>query len=121
MFDIGFWELTIIMVVALLVIGPERLPGLARQAGMYFGKARRFVRSVKADVSRELAAEELKRVMQEQKDSVGLHEIIEDTKGAIDQAKRDYLVKSGDDIKSEAKSIENSVSKSDTDDGSTRQ
>ena len=121
MFDIGFWELAIIMVVALLVIGPERLPGLARQAGLYFGKARRFVRSVKADVSRELAAEELKRVMQEQKDSIGLHDIIEDTKGAIHQAKQEYLVKSKDDINSEAKSIENAVTKPDNDDGPTKQ
>jgi sec-independent protein translocase protein TatB len=94
MFDIGFWELSIIMVVALLVIGPERLPGLARKAGLYLGKARRFVSSVKNDINQELKAEELKRILQEQKDSTGLHEIVEETKKSISQAKQDYLVKS---------------------------
>lgn len=94
MFDVGFWELSIIMVVALLVIGPERLPGLARKAGLYLGKARRFVASVKNDINQELKAEELKRILKEQQDSAGLHEIIEETKQSISQAKQDYLVKS---------------------------
>jgi sec-independent protein translocase protein TatB len=60
MFDIGFAELLVIAVVALLVIGPERLPRVARTAGMWVGRARRFVSSVKADIDRELAADELK-------------------------------------------------------------
>lgn len=96
MFDVGFWELSIIMVVALLVIGPERLPGLARKAGLYIGKARRFVSSVKNDINQELKAEELKRILKEQKDSAGLHEIIEDTKQTISKAKQDYLVTSSE-------------------------
>lgn len=84
MFDIGFWELTVIAVVALLVIGPERLPAVARTAGVWVGRARRFVATVKADVDRELKAEELKRVLQEQA-SIGkdIHEIIEDTKSSV--------------------------------------
>jgi sec-independent protein translocase protein TatB len=57
MFDIGFWELTIIGIVALLVIGPERLPRVARTAGLWLGRARRFVSSVKADIDREIAAD----------------------------------------------------------------
>jgi sec-independent protein translocase protein TatB len=60
-FDIGFWELALIMVVALLVIGPDKLPGLARTAGLWVGKAQAMVRSVKADIDRELAAEDLKK------------------------------------------------------------
>jgi len=55
MFDIGFWELALIMVVALMVIGPERLPGLARTAGLWAGKAQAMIRSVKMDIDRELA------------------------------------------------------------------
>ncbi|MDH5409282.1 MAG: Sec-independent protein translocase protein TatB, partial [Gammaproteobacteria bacterium] len=47
MFDIGFWELAIIAVVGLLVIGPERLPGVARTAGMWIGRTRRFITTVK--------------------------------------------------------------------------
>lgn len=78
MFDIGFSELLLIMVVALVVVGPERLPRLARTAGLYIGRLRRTVASVKADVQRELAAEDLKRTLQKQAESAGLHEIIEE-------------------------------------------
>jgi sec-independent protein translocase protein TatB len=83
MFDIGFWELSIIAVVALLVIGPEKLPRVARTAGMWLGRARRFVGSVKADIDRELAAEELKKALSRQSDSESLYEIIEETKQSI--------------------------------------
>ncbi len=87
MFDIGFWELTIIAVVALLVIGPERLPKVARTVGLWVGRMRGFVMSVKADVDRELRAEELKRIMEEQAKSTGLHEIVEETKDSFEQSK----------------------------------
>lgn len=83
MFDIGFWELAIIGVVALLVIGPERLPRVARTTGMWLGRARRFVTSVKADIDRELAAEELKKTLAKQVESESLYEIIEDTHKSI--------------------------------------
>lgn len=61
MFDIGFWELTIIFVVALLVLGPERLPAVARTAGRWMDKARRTVAAFRADVERELATEDLRK------------------------------------------------------------
>ena len=79
MFDIGFWELSLILVIALLVVGPERLPRMARTAGMWMGKMRRFVRSVQTDIKKELAAEELKRTLAEQAKSTGLHDIVEET------------------------------------------
>ncbi|MEZ5578150.1 MAG: Sec-independent protein translocase protein TatB [Candidatus Competibacteraceae bacterium] len=60
MFEIGFWELALIGVVAMIVVGPERLPGLARTAGLWLGKARRMLADVKAEVDRELQLEELK-------------------------------------------------------------
>lgn len=94
MFDIGFWELTLIAIVALLVIGPERLPKVARTAGLWIGRMRGFVQTVKADIDKELRAEELKRIMQEQARSSGLHEIIEETRDTIEELdKQDYLVK----------------------------
>ncbi|WP_455234838.1 Sec-independent protein translocase protein TatB [Thiogranum longum] len=83
MFDIGFWELTVIAIVALLVVGPEKLPRVARSAGLWVGKARRFVSSVKADIDRELAADELKKALAKQAESTGLHEIIEETRKSI--------------------------------------
>lgn len=87
MFDIGFWELFLIGVVALLVIGPERLPGLARKAGLWLGRGRRFVSQVKADIDREIAADELRRVLKEQADSSGVHEILEETRGVVDETR----------------------------------
>ncbi len=59
MFDVGFWELTIIGIVALVIVGPERLPKLARTAGLWIGKARRMVADVKRDIDREIKASEM--------------------------------------------------------------
>lgn len=59
MFDIGFWELAVIGVVALIILGPERLPKAARTAGLWLGKARRMFNEVKADIDRELKASEV--------------------------------------------------------------
>lgn len=84
MFDVGFWELVMIGVVALLVIGPERLPRVARTVGLWVGRARRMLASVKADIDRELHAEELKRIMAEQARSSGVHEIVEETRESLE-------------------------------------
>jgi len=65
MFDIGFGELLLIAVVALVVLGPERLPKAARFAGLWVRRARAQWYSVKSELERELEAEELKRSMQE--------------------------------------------------------
>jgi len=89
MFDIGFWELVTIGVVALLVLGPERLPSVARTAGLWFGKARHFLASVKADIDREIKAEELKQIMEQQAKSAGLYDIVEETKSALDDVSKD--------------------------------
>ena len=84
MFDIGFWELVLIAVVALIVVGPERLPGLARTAGLWVGKARHFMNVVRAEIDRELKADELKRIMAEQAKIPELYEIAEETRAALD-------------------------------------
>lgn len=59
MFDIGFWELVIIALVALVVIGPERLPKFAHDAGRWIRKIRLFIRSAKREVEKELKLDEL--------------------------------------------------------------
>ncbi len=90
MFDIGFWELSVIGVIALLVIGPERLPGVARTVGLWVGKTKRFVISVKADVDREIKSDELKQFLIEQeKTTTEIHEIIEDTRASIKSSVQD--------------------------------
>ena len=66
MFDIGFWEILLIAVLAMIVIGPERLPGAAKTAGRWFGKARRFVEGVKSEVEQEFDVTELKRMLHNQ-------------------------------------------------------
>jgi sec-independent protein translocase protein TatB len=65
MFDIGFSELFVIGVVALVVIGPERLPKVARTAGHLFGRLQRYVTQVKSDISREMELAELGKVKSE--------------------------------------------------------
>ena len=66
MFDMGFTELMLIGIVALVVIGPERLPGVARTAGKYFGRLKRFMTTIKADVEQELRADELRAILADQ-------------------------------------------------------
>lgn len=62
MFDIGFSELMVIGLVALVVIGPEKLPKVARTAGALFGRFQRYVNDVKADIKREVELDELKKM-----------------------------------------------------------
>ena len=67
MFDIGFSEIVVIAVVALIVLGPERLPKAARTLGHLFGRLQRYVNDVKADISREMELEELRKLQQQMK------------------------------------------------------
>jgi sec-independent protein translocase protein TatB len=64
MFDFSFCELMVIMVVALIVIGPERLPKVARTMGHLWGRAQRYVNGVKADIERDMAVEEYRQLQQ---------------------------------------------------------
>lgn len=78
MFDIGALELIVIAVVALLVVGPERLPRLARTAGRWVGRARRALLSVKDEIDREIKAEELREILRRQNERKPLDQIIEE-------------------------------------------
>ena len=62
MFDVGFWEIAIIVLIALIVLGPERLPRTARSIGLWVGKARRTLAEVKRDIDRELDETDLKQI-----------------------------------------------------------
>ena len=61
MFDIGFTELLLIGVVALVVLGPDRLPGAVRTAGLWIGRIKRSFSAIKAEVEREIGADEIRR------------------------------------------------------------
>ena len=69
MFDIGFSELMVIAVVALIVIGPERLPKVARTVGHLFGRMQRYVNDVKSDISREMALDDLRKLQASMQDT----------------------------------------------------
>ena len=69
MFDVGFSELVVIGIVALVVIGPERLPKVARMAGHLLGRMQRYVNDVKADINREIQLDELKKLRTDVQDT----------------------------------------------------
>lgn len=76
MFDLGFIELMVIGVVALIVIGPERLPKVARTVGQWLGKLNRYVSQVKQDIDRDMRLDELRKMQQDMKDSAQKYEIL---------------------------------------------
>ena len=82
MFDVGFQELTLIGVIALIVVGPERLPRMARTLGLWMGKIRYYVGQVKSDIEREVRAQELKEMLD--KPAEELNDLY---KGALGEAK----------------------------------
>lgn len=69
MFDIGFTEIFVVAVVALIVIGPERLPRVAKTLGHLFGRMQRYVAEVKADVNREIELDELRKLKSTMQDA----------------------------------------------------
>ncbi|MCO5786737.1 twin-arginine translocase subunit TatB [Pseudomonas sp. G11-1] len=67
MFDIGFLEMLVVAIVALLVLGPERLPGAVRMAGLYLGRIKRSLADVRSQVERELGADEIRQTLHNEK------------------------------------------------------
>jgi sec-independent protein translocase protein TatB len=93
MFDIAFSELLIIGVIALIVIGPERLPKVARTVGTWLGKLNRYVAQVKQDIDRDMQLEELRKLQQQMKDTAQKYEILasetgQELKREVDQVDR---------------------------------
>lgn len=88
MFDIGFSELFLIAVVALLVLGPERLPKAARFAGLWVRRARAQWYSVRSELERELATEELQRSLRDTRQAVT--DIGDDMRAAGAEARREF-------------------------------
>ena len=83
MFDVGFWEILFILILALVIIGPERLPGAARQVGFFVGKARRYIEGVRSEVESELDIGEFKRMLHNQE--VQINELQQQLKTGVDE------------------------------------
>ncbi|CAC9434675.1 Sec-independent protein translocase protein TatB [bacterium endosymbiont of Bathymodiolus sp. 5 South] len=89
MFDIGFWEFALIGVITLIVVGPERMPAIAKTAGHYIGKAKRFVAKVQEDIGDEIEADKLKEHLNLEDKDANIIEIFDQTKESLNEIKRD--------------------------------
>ena len=86
MFDIGFSEIVVIMVVALIVIGPEKLPKVARTLGLLWGRAQRYVNGVRADIERDMQLEELRQLKQKmEQEAMSLEHTAKQSLQSLDQ------------------------------------
>jgi len=70
MFDSGFLEMLVIGIIALIVVGPERLPGLASKVGKMVGKMKAFVANTREDIEKEIRAEEMQNMLSKQKEEI---------------------------------------------------
>lgn len=86
MFDMSFSEIAVIGVVALVVLGPERLPKVARTAGHMFGRLQRYVATVKADINREMDTSELAKIKQEVQDAArSFEQTVQQTANSVEK------------------------------------
>ncbi|MEM9605368.1 MAG: Sec-independent protein translocase protein TatB [Pseudomonadota bacterium] len=104
MFDIGFVEIMLIGIVSMLVVGPERLPEVARNVGKWVGKARRYVANVRRDFESELNNSDLRDLLGEQEAQ------IKELRGLVDQTKRDI----GGSVDSLTRDLEKDVGAADS-------
>jgi len=91
MFDFGFWEIAIIGIITLIVVGPERMPSLARKAGIYAGKLNKFVKKIKFDIDEELKVDELKEQLSIKNEESVLSQAVDDVKTSVEQYQKDVI------------------------------
>jgi sec-independent protein translocase protein TatB len=89
MLDVSFWEITMILLVALLVFGPEKLPEAARTAGKWVGRIRRLIQTVQQDIDRELRLQEIKETIK-QSEQTELYDFLRDTRSELEDLKRPF-------------------------------
>jgi len=97
MFDIGFLELFVIGIIALIVLGPERLPKAARAVGLWVGKAKQGFNSVKTEIDRELKVQELRQQIEQQKAEFeqqielnAMKEDLADSQNSVEELAKDF-------------------------------
>lgn len=119
MFDMGFLELLLISIIALIVLGPERLPKAARTVGLWIAKAKQGFESVKTEIDRELKVQELQQQIKAQKEQLEQDSGLSDLKESISES-RSILEENANSILNESNSISNQIidSAKDLSDGS---
>ena len=70
MFDFGFWELALVLIISLIILGPERLPIFASQLGLWLKKIKDFANNVKTSIENESRMSDLKKIIDEQKEEL---------------------------------------------------
>ncbi|PZP64877.1 MAG: twin-arginine translocase subunit TatB [Azospira oryzae] len=110
MFDIGFSELLVIALVTLIVVGPERLPKVARTLGHLFGRLQRYVNDVKADISREMELEELRKMQAS----------VQETAREIERSIQEEVSRAEREVQSVADSVEKSATEGLAEAGASR-
>tara|TARA_B100000953_G_scaffold187509_1_gene154350 strand:- start:919 stop:1311 length:393 start_codon:yes stop_codon:yes gene_type:complete len=88
MFDFGFWEIAVIGIITLIVVGPEKMPGLARKAGLYAGKFKKFITKIKTDINDELKADDLKEYLSLKEEESVLSQTLDEVKSGINEIKQ---------------------------------
>ena len=106
MFDSGFLEMLVIGVIALMVVGPERLPGLASKAGKMVGKMKAFVANTREDIEKEIRAEEMQDMLSKQKEEISeLRDMMKSSTKKITDEVDDASNMLGDSMKDAESSI----------------
>ena len=91
MFDFGFWEIAIIGIITLIVVGPEKMPAITRKVGLYFGKLNRFFNKVKSDINEELRMDEIKDEMSMDEEKIIISEVTEVIQSSADSLKEENI------------------------------
>ena len=91
MFDFGFWEIAIIGIITLILVGPEKMPAIARKAGLYFGKLNRFFNKVKSDINEELRMDEIKDELSMDEEKIIVSEVTEVIQSSADSLKEENI------------------------------
>ena len=108
MFDSGFLEMLVISVIALMVVGPERLPGLASKVGKMVGKMKAFVANTREDIEKEIRAEEMQSMLSKQKEEISeLRNMMQDSGKKV----ADEVNEAGEMLSESINEAEASVSK----------
>ena len=90
MFDFSFWELAIVLIVALVVVGPDKLPILAAKLGRWVGKVKQMLTAVRSDIEQELKSAELKEMLEQQQSEISqLRNILKDAQQITHNEMRD--------------------------------